>query len=148
MGFPYVKAHVKPKGTIMSSNSTLSRQVATILDALCYLPGRKGISVQTKRYPRFLPAEDGVGFEQRDWSFEGGEEPKDVAIPADAEEIVVKWKGAPDARPQIGEKMEAAVTELSSSGTTWEFQMFTRVNGSKEPDLIVEVSRSFGSVSN
>jgi len=132
----------------MSSNSSLSRQVAAILDTLCFLPGGKGISVQTKRYPRFLPAEDGVGFEQRDWSFESGEEPKDVAIPADAEEIVVKWKGALDGRPEIGEKLEATVTELCSSGTSWEFQMFTRVNGSKEPDLIVEVSRSFGSMSN
>jgi hypothetical protein len=129
----------------MSHTSSLERQVSSIVDKLCYFPGRKGISVQTKRYPRFLPSENGVGFEQREWSFKYPDHPKDVPIPADAEDVIVTWRGASGISTEMRAALSETVSELSADGVTWDYQMYTRRNGGTEPDLVVTVFRSFAS---
>ena len=127
----------------MSNTSALSEQVAAILDTLWFLPGRKGISVQTRRFPRFLPAEDGVGFQQRDWSFSSQEKPTAVAIPPDAEEIRVTWVGAPCEKTEVSAALKTTVSDLSAAGIAWDFNISTRRNGNPQPELVVEVFRSF-----
>jgi len=127
----------------MTNNSTLSSQVAVILDALCFLPGRRGISVQSRRYPRLLAAESGLGFEQRNWSFDGERAPSEVTIPSDAEEVRVTWVGKSSAQTQIHASLTAAMTGMLPSSSHWDFQIFTRRNGPNDSDLIVEVFQNF-----
>lgn len=131
----------------MTNDSTLTAQVARILDRLFLLPGRTELYVETKRYPRFLPAESGVGFEQKSWSFNSGEMPRnaDIVIPPDTEDVVVTWKGgidAADAMDEISVMMGAAVLDLAFR-RSWDYEVFTRQRETESPQVVVRVFRDF-----
>lgn len=130
----------------MQSNSSLTAQVVQILDRLCSLPGRRELSVETRRYPRFLPADSGTGFEQKLWSFNGNEIPLsgNIAIPTDAEDVVVTWTGtiaAAEALSEINMKLSAAVSDLGFR-TSWDFEVFARRRESDNPQVVVRVFRN------
>ncbi|MGA2442700.1 MAG: hypothetical protein ABSH08_17235 [Tepidisphaeraceae bacterium] len=130
----------------MTNNSILTAQVAQILDRLCSLPDRKELSVETKRYPRLLPAESGAGFEQKFWSFNGKEWPRrKIAIPADAEDVVVTWKGGIDAAEVMGKvdtMMGAAASEMTLRAS-WSYEVLTQQGESEKPQVVVRVFRDF-----
>lgn len=131
----------------MTNNSTLTAQVVQILDRLRSLPGQKELSVETKRYPRLLPAESGVGFEQKFWSFNGEETPTntDIAIPPDAEDVVVTWEGRVDSAESMGEislMIGAAVSDLGMRAS-WDYEVFARQRETEDRQVVVRVFRDF-----
>ncbi|MGD0388674.1 MAG: hypothetical protein ABSC42_06925 [Tepidisphaeraceae bacterium] len=130
----------------MTNNSILTAQVAQILDRLCSLPDRKELSVETKRYPRLLPAENGAGYEQKFWSFNGQETPRmKIAIPADAEDVVVTWKGGIDAAEVMGKVdtlMGAATSEMTLRAS-WNYEVCMRQSETESPQVVVRVFRNF-----
>jgi hypothetical protein len=126
----------------------LNAQLVQILDRLSSLPGRRELSVETKRYPRFLPAENGVGFQHKFWSFNGSEKPAqmDIDLPPDAEDVVVTWKGAVKAAETMGEittLMGAAVMDQAFR-SSWDYEVFTRQREPGVPQVVVRVFRHFG----
>ena len=130
----------------MKSNSFLSAQVVQILDRLCSLPGRRELSVETRRYPRFLPADSGAGFERKYWSLNGSDSPfdMDIAIPVDAEDVVVTWTGAlavAEAMNEINIKMGLAVAELALRAS-WDYEVFSQKRESDNPQVVVRVFRN------
>lgn len=131
----------------MSHNSTLTAQVVQILTRLYSLPDRKELSVETKRYPRFLPAESGTGFEQKFWSFNGEEMPlqAEITIPLDAEDVVVTWKGGIAAAQAMGEirrMMGVAASELAFHAN-WNYEVYARQRETENPQVVVRVFRNF-----
>jgi hypothetical protein len=131
----------------MSCESSLNAQVAQLVDRLSQLPGRKELSVETRRYPRFLPAESGAGFEQKTWSFNGHDLPlkANLAIPADAEDVVVTWKGGIDAA-QAARDLNGLIASAEpddSFPASWNCEVFTRRRESGGPQVVVRVYRKF-----
>lgn len=126
----------------MSNASFLTAEVARIVDRLSSLPGRFELCVETKRYPRLLPAESGAGYEQKSWSFNSEETlpPSELAIPPDVEEVVVTWRGGGEAKSEI----DSLLGEEEQDGAfpaSWDCETFTRQRESENPQIILRVFR-------
>jgi hypothetical protein len=138
---------VSPKGGAVTNDTCLIPQAAEILDRLFSLPCRQELSVQTRRYPRLLPAESGVGFQQTVWSFNEDHNSENVsnAIPADAEEVVFTWKsgiGTEEYTDQISEMVGVAFSELTlKSG--WEYEVFLRHTEQDNRRVIVRIFQNY-----
>jgi len=104
-----------------------SSEVDRILQVLSSLPGGKTLAVQTKRYPRLLPAESGAGYEERQWRFAPGEFARDLPLPADAEDIIITWKGVAQAsagQPPTSDVVIAALAGIADGGI-WDHDVCT-----------------------
>jgi hypothetical protein len=122
-------------------------QAAQILDRLFTLPGRRELSVETRRYPRFLPAESGIGFEQKVCSFGDAQKPANLshAIPVDAEEVLFTWKstmGSDDLTRQISTMVGDAFSDLAIV-RGWDYQVFLRKPQRDASHIVVRVFQSF-----
>ena len=70
-----------------------------------HFPAARNFPSRPRDIRGFFPLKAESGFEQKSWSFNGKEKPlnADIAIPVDAEDIVVTWKGGIDAAEAMGE---------------------------------------------
>jgi hypothetical protein len=122
-------------------------QATQILDRLFSLPCRQDLSVQARRYPRLLPAESGLGFEQSFSSFGNMDKPANAhqAIPRDAEEFVFIWRsclGTTDLTREISTMVGSAFSDLAlSSG--WDYEVFLRHATHDSRHVVVRVFQSF-----
>ena len=76
------------------STWSLQGEVEQILQVLSSIPGSDELHVKTKRYPRFLPADTGAGFEERSWHLLARDVLNGVPIPRDSEDVSITWKGS------------------------------------------------------
>jgi hypothetical protein len=125
---------------------SLSDDVAKIIRRLSDLPGSKALSVQTRRYPRLGPAERSSGFQEDRWSMAADEEPAELSIPADTEDVLVTWLGVPNI-PEIDQQITLAVdATINEAGgaMNWEYRVFTRSLAEKPEEVVVQIFNSVG----
>jgi hypothetical protein len=119
---------------------SLSDDVSRIIQRLADLPGSKQLSVHTRRYPRLGPAERGHGFEEHHWSMAADEDVAALSIPADAEDVVVTWLGAPSEMQIDDHIADTVIPAAAGSAFEWEYRVSTRASADNEaPQLVVEV---------
>jgi hypothetical protein len=127
------------------SSDTLSGHVSRIISRLSDLPGSKGLSVHTRRYPRIGPAERSSGFEEHHWSMTADEKPAELAIPADAEDVTVTWLGMASVGvdQQVADTIDQTIGEAGGA-MSWEYRVFTRSQPEDAPELVVEIFNAGG----
>jgi hypothetical protein len=124
----------------------LSQDVTKIVRRLSDLPGSKQLSVQAKRYPRRGSDGRTTGFDEQHWLITGPQEAdSDLPIPADAEDVIVTWLGAPGA-PQLDDQITQAVRASDEDAANWEYRVFTRaqLDSDAAPELVVQVFNVVG----
>ena len=127
------------------STWSLRGDVERILQILSSLPGSKELEVKTKRYPRFLPADTGKGYEERSWHWSARDIASPVPIPADSEDVLVTWCGEaeiPESASEFGKTVGAALRELDQPHA-WDFEVHTVARKTDAFRLEVRVFRKF-----
>jgi len=132
---------------------SLSNQVSQIVQSLVGLQGSSDISIISRRYPRFGPAESGAGFEEQASHFSTAQMPANVALPPDTDEVVIHVNGSmshTDLASDLRQRVDDFVREMEigdawdvrshfhdhPANKTYQFTLFTNfVPGSGPVDL-------------
>jgi hypothetical protein len=80
----------------MDSFTTQSGPIGRIVQGIADLPGGTSVSLTFRRFPRFLPAEPGTGYDEQTVRFDIHGVPEELPVPPDVDEVVVLLQGLMD----------------------------------------------------